>query len=345
MSLLPLPLGQSGFYFQNWEYSFSQAQKPLAMTTILVMLLVIAYASILLYRRFYLPHEPTSFAVQELPTVTKIIFQSVEERSKYDVNFQTENSRRVQFSCSPLKFEPGRGLTLELSGFLQPQSTWIGRPVSCYFKVSTDQKEPKWSFFHFSSTIMDLLQDKSRPCIILETPQRLERKQRRAHLRLDPPREDIPEVRIWPETLSNLDHHDDAPPLLHYLHSETDNAFWVRNISAGGLLLEIRQPVDDEVAEAMEKGKRLFISLFLRDLQQPHNNEYRLLAQIRKSFMEPGSAGSGKLLVGLLFVAHKPRGQPKAEDRWLSLNDKGVEEIEDWVFKRHLQIYQQKGLT
>ncbi|WP_092118362.1 hypothetical protein [Desulfonatronum thiosulfatophilum] len=342
---MPLLLsGQSGFYFQNWEHSFSQAQKPLVYTMILVTLLIMAYASILLYRRFFF-RETAFFAVQEAAVIHEIIHQSVRERSKYDINFQTEKARRVQFSCSPWKFEPGRGLILELSGFLQPQSTWVGRTVSSYFKVSTTQKEPKWSFFYFSSTITDLSYDKSRPCIILETPKCLERKQRRSHLRLDPPREDIPELRIWPETLSNLDHYGDAPPLLHYLHSETDNTFLIRNISAGGLLLEIRQPVDHEVAEAMEKGKRLFISLYLRDLQHPHNNEYRLLAQIRKSFMEPGNAETGKLLVGLLFVAHKPRGQPKAQDRWLPLNEKGVEEIEDWVFKRHLQIYQQKGLT
>lgn len=336
-----LPVGQTGFYFQNWTYDFSQGQNPLLFTLGLILALALVSAGMHLYRR-NARGNPAGHPIRDPKQIQEIISSSIQERATYEVRFQDKATQRFHFTCSPLEFDPVKGIILELSGFIKPQPTWIGRSVSCYFKVATSKKEMKWSFYHFATTCTGLLPKGSVQCLILDSPRRLERKQRRSHLRLDPPGEDIPEVRLWPETLSNLEQPEDTPPLLWFLNSEPENQFLILNISASGLLLEIHSSLRPEVQEIMEKGKRVFISLFLRDLEQPGTKEFRILAQIRNVTTDPMT---GRLLLGLLFVAHHAPNAHQSQPRWIPLDGKGIEEIEDWVFKRHIQIYQQKGLV
>jgi c-di-GMP-binding flagellar brake protein YcgR len=158
-------------------------------------------------------------------------------------------------------------------------------------------------------------------------------------LRLDPPRGDIPELRLWPETLSNLDRPEDDPPLLEFLDTRQDNQLQVINISASGLLLNIRPPLPEVLKTELEKGKRFYISLTLLDPGQTSIQTFQLLTQVRNVFFDPDQ---GQRFVGLSFAAHLTRTEGSMQ--WKPLNGKGVEEIEDWVFKRHLQIYREKGL-
>ncbi|PTN38058.1 hypothetical protein [Desulfonatronum sp. SC1] len=336
---LPLPVSQTEFYFQNWEFSFSDAQKPLTITIALILFLVLVSAAVTLYRRAK-GSETAGLSIHEPAKIQDILNEALQQRATYELRFQDESAQRTRFTCSPVGFAPAVGISLELSGYIKPRKSWIGRGVVCYFKTAGQRKEIKWSFFSFTTTIVDLVSSQTRQHIVLATPEKLERKQRRGHLRLDPPSEDIPEVQIWPETLSNLDRPEDDLPLLEFMVTQQDNPLRVLNISGGGLLLELRPPLPKVLGADLEKGHRFFIRLGLRDPEQGTVRSYQLLAQVRNIFIDPTH---GKRLIGLSFVAHLP--ETEGPRRWEPLNGNGVEEIEDWVFKRHLGLYREKGLV
>lgn len=338
----PVFTSQAGFYFRNWEHSLTNAQKPLTYTIGLILAFSIAYLAYSLYRKWF-SQEPRLFLTNNQAEIVTIFQQAVAKRATHEIQFQSEEGQRALFSCSPVEFETSKGILLEISGYIHPQESWIGREVLCHFKLASKQKDKKWLFYQFSSTITGIRQEGALEFIIVALPKHLEYKQRRQHLRLDPPSEDIPGVSIWPETLSHLDHPGDQPPLLSFVHGRPDNPLNVLNISAGGLLLEVRSTARNIPDNSLDKGNRLFVSLLLRD---PHKNavlEYLLLARVRNAFTDPAS---GNWLIGLSFSAyHASRGEDAKKELWVPLHGKGLEAIEDWVFKRHLQMYRQKGIV
>lgn len=336
---LPLPVSQAGLYFQNWGFSFSDAQKPLAITVSLILFLTLISVAGTLYRRAR-KSGTAGLSIHEPTRIRDILNEALHQRATHELRFQDESAQRTGFTCSPADVNPAVGITLDVSGFIKPQPSWIGRNVVCYFSIARQRNEAKWLFFSFATTIMDIDSRQTIQRIVLAIPDQLDRKQRRGHLRLDPPSEDIPEVQIWPETLSNLDRPEDDPPLLEYLTTRQENPLLVLNISAGGLLLELRPPLPKALGTDLEKGQRFYIRLVLRDPRQGPPQTYLLLTQIRNVFVDPTH---GKRLIGLSFVAHLP--DTEGPRRWKSLDGKGVEEIEDWVFKRHLGLYREKGLV
>jgi hypothetical protein len=336
---LPLPVSQAGFYFQNWGFSFSDAQKPLTITVTLILFLTLASVAGALYRRAR-KSGTAGLSIHEPTEIQDVLNEALQQRATYELRFEDESAQRIGFTCSPADSDPAVGITLEVSGFIKPQPSWVGRSVVCFFRIARQRKEPKWLFFSFATTIIDIDSRQAIPRIVLAIPDQLARKQRREHLRLDPPSEDIPEVQVWPETLSNLDHPEDDPPLLEYLITQQENPLSILNISAGGLLLELRPPLPPALGADLEKGQRFYIRLVLRDPERGPPKTYQLLSQVRNVFVDPTH---GKRLIGLSFVAHLPGTE--GPRRWKSLDGKGVEEIEDWVSKRHLGLYREKGLV
>lgn len=336
---LPVPVSQSGFYFQNWGFSFSDAHKPLTITLALILLLSLVSVASILYRRFR-DSGPVGLSLHESAQIREVLDEALQQRATLEVQFQEQDVRRTNFSCTPTGVDPFVGFTLEVSGFIKPQQSWIGRTVLCYFKVAGHHKDAKWSFFSFRTTIIDIVVRQARRRIVLAIPKQLDRKQRREHLRLDPPNEDIPEVQIWPETLSNLDWPEADPPLLEYRIAHQENPLRILNLSAGGLLLELRPPLPKALGADLEKGRRFYIRLVLNDPEQGAPQVHKLLAQVRNVFLDPTH---GKRLVGFSFAAWLPRTEGPGS--WQPLKGKGVEEIEDWVFKRHLELYREKGLV
>jgi hypothetical protein len=329
------------YYFRNWEYRLSEAQRPLTITLGLILLFSIGYLSYFLYRKWF-ARKTDIFSTTDSARIFAIFEQAVAERATHEIQFHGEAGQRTIFFCSPVGLESPRTIVLEVSGFIHPQESWVGRRVQCHFKLIADKNKQKWSFYHFFSTITGIRQERGLEFILVNLPGQLESKQRRQHLRLDPPSEDVPLLDIWPETLGNLDHPDKTPPMLSFIHGRQDNPMNVLNVSGGGLLLEVRPSAQDIPKNALDKGQRVFLNMGLRDPEQGRITEYLLLAQIRNVFIDPVT---GNRLVGLSFTALQAEDGNEEENRWTALHGKGVEEIEDWVFKRHLQLYRKKGIV
>lgn len=340
---LTSPIGQ---YFHSWG-NLDDAQKPLLITLGLVVIFSIIYVAYVLHQRKF-AQKPEITVARDPDRITAILEQSVTERSTYEIQFAGEGRQRAHFTCSPVQFAQGKEIVLELPGFIHPSNEWVGRIIFCFFRTSSGVKSPKWAFYKFQSTIAGVRKADQLEFITVVAPQELERSQRRQHLRLDPPSEEIPAVNIWPETagaLGNLEHPNAHPPLLTFVHGRPENPLRVVNISGGGLLLEIRPHTHRYLAENLAKGKRLFINLALRDEDKSTINEHVVLAQIRSVFWDQET---GNLQIGLSFSAHQatlPPDVKKGAKKWVTLNGQGVEAIEDWVFKKHLQMYREKGVV
>jgi c-di-GMP-binding flagellar brake protein YcgR len=338
---IPLPLNQSGFYFRNWEYDMGDFSMPLLIIVGLVALLVLASVGQHLYRR-YKRVQDDGFTIHNARQIQKIFTQALDERATFDTQFQGEWSQRPHFSCAPLDLDVQTGLTLEIPAFVQARQSWIGREVICYFKIAAGRRDAKWNFFHFTSRLIAARPRGKVGTISLALPEILHRGQRRAHLRLEPLSQDIPEIHLWPETLSNQNVPEEAPPLLSLTPDMQERHLFLINISAGGLLLEVRAPTHLIDEETLEKGKRFHIHLLLHDPDRQRLEPYRLLAQVRNMHTDPVTAHR---LVGLAFVALQTQSGEDKGSKWVRLEGKGVESIEDWVFKRHLRLYRQKGLA
>lgn len=338
-ALPPLPTSQTNLYFQNWEYSLSQAQRPLTLTITLIAFLALVALGLHL-RRKWTSREGNWLAVIDPVEIRTILGQAVQERATFDTSFQGEWAQRTHFSCAPLDLDAGRKIILETPAFTPPQPAWIGRRVTCHFRIGSARSDVKWLFYHFSTVITDIQSYDTRETIIINVPQKLQRGQRRAHLRLEPFTQDVPSLRLWPETLAMVDVFEEEPPTASFLHTRRDNHLHVLNISAGGVLLEIRATQRQLPDDILEKGKRFYLSIALRDPENDAVRDFHLKAKIRNLFTDPHE---GKRLAGFSFTAYriKPGDDP---NNWVSLDGKGVEAIDDWVFKRHLQIYREKGL-
>lgn len=336
----PVFTNQAGYYFRNWEHSLEDAQGPLLFTLGLVVVFSIIYVAYVLYQRKF-ARNPEIAVIRDSEKITAILEQSVAERSTYEVQFEGEGRQRAHFTCSPVQFAQGKAVILEVPDFVHPREEWVGRAVFCFFRVSSGLKEPKWIFYKMQSTIAGVRKTGSLGFIAVLTPRELERSQRRQHLRLDPPSGDILAVSIWPETLGNLEHPEDEPPLLTFVYGRPDNFLRVVNISGGGLLLEIRLIDHQGLAENFTRGKRLHVHLALRDVDKDATQEHFLIARIRNAFTDPKT---GNLQIGLSFSAYQIT-LPSDEKKWVTLKGQGVEAIEDWVFKKHLQIYREQGVV
>lgn len=333
---------QAGFYFRNWEYSIGDAQGPLVFTLGLIIAAALAAIAYHLYRRRS-RKVGDLFALEDLPLVHSLLEQSIAERAKYEVRFASKTGKRMHFACTPLSMDSENALTLELSGFVHPQQEWVGRMVNANFRLASEKKELRWEFYEFQSTITGLRRRGNLEYIILQPPERLERKQRRQHLRLEPSGGDILRVDIWPETLTNLEHPEHAAAMASFRHGRKNNTLNVLNISAGGLLLELRAKSFHVDEESLSRGKRLAVRLDVRDFDEKTVKEYMIAARIRNAYADPVT---GHKVLGLSFAAYRAAAPDDPEkQRWINLHGKGLEPIEDWVFKRHLELYRQKGIV
>lgn len=332
---------QAGYYFRNWEYSLADAQKPLSITLGLILLCALLYM-------FYHFHQKRNakrtrpFSTDKVAQIRDILEQSVSERATYTVQFHEKSEQRADFSCSPVRLSPDRGILLETSAYINPRPEWIGRSVICFFKVSSGKKRHQWMFYTFTSVISSIVREANQTCILVDLPERMKLEQRRQFLRIDPLPADIPRVLVWPETLGNLDSFEDSPPLFSFELDGQNNYLKIVDISASGLLLNIKPRRLNIPKSSLDRGQRLYMKLVIRKTSPEDVAEFLVLARIRNVLADTADSA---LNLGVSFEAIKRPASPADSHGWTRLQDGGIEEIGDWVFAKHLQRYREKGVV
>jgi len=280
--------------------------------------------------------------------IASLLQTAFDQRVKIDLLLEHNSAQSRFISCVLLDVSP-HGVVVELSESVRLSQEWMGRHAEVYFKIKSDDS-PQQLFYQFTSEIVAIgASPHGNTVATLEFPDRIETGQKRAHLRIDPPSNAIRGFQLWPESRGpdgrlSGDMRDWGRPVLQHEWSHASRVRIV-NISGGGIRFEFHTAsLQARERPSFRLGDRFFVSL---DLYEPGDGEsvrLFLLAKVRNAFDD--YAGK-RLEIGLEFLG---QGQ-KTLDRpdfvlWRELpEDTGVETIDNWVFKRHLEMHREKGIA
>lgn len=349
--LTPLAADRTTEYFSEIGRSFSDSsmRDQLSMQVIGVLAAIVAVlvtVIVLMWLRarrnaVYIPHgwilTPTDIEVT--------LKSAMDQRSKFEVQFHSETEKRRSTFCTV--FDVANGvITMECSGLKNISKSWMGRMVDCYFRVQDEKRSQR--YYMFSSSIAGI-----RPVtteishISIAIPEKLEQKQKRASLRVDPPEQYILGIAVWKERMLGDGNHDLniknwGKPLLSYIPGKRAQ-IRLSNISAGGVKLHVKRQDAKDSGLEFNIGDRLFILLDLWEPETGQRQRHWLLCRLQLPFTD---FETRDMDLGMQFLrrAEMKEGS-NSELAWgPSLRSNEVDEIGNWAMRRHLELYREKGL-
>ncbi|MFW5487601.1 MAG: hypothetical protein ACNI3A_04150 [Desulfovibrio sp.] len=343
--------------FKNtfFNYSFS-SDAALFLLGLLLFLLTAVLAGVL-FNKFFRHKEsrlPTNLIVDR-QRIDKILNNALQERAKLELRFAHEDPAGGRFISGAFVEIGKEAVVLELSDLVDVSSSWIGRKIEAFFKVSSPRAGRKKSkhkgatFFTFTVEILGIKKTSEEyVAVTVAFPHSIEAKQKRTHLRLDPPSSLIYGVNLWKESRTAMGKVNsnistwEAPLLV--MDQDVRDTMTLQNISAGGIRLEIQPGWQKEDTDIFELGKRFIVRLDLFNPTENNVDRHYLYTVVRNKYED---FTTHKLEVGLKFLA---TGYPSAEDpdilHWeVAKGENGVETIDNWVFKRHLELYRNTGMA
>ncbi|UZP68202.1 hypothetical protein N1030_04275 [Desulfovibrio mangrovi] len=338
-------------YFSEISRSFthSTASEMISMQAILVLLIVVlVLVGVIIVMWFrskkntvYIPHG----WVLEPQSIQKNLNEAMELRSKMELQFHSESNRRRSTFCSLYEMSADT-VTMECSTLKNISRNWLGKYVDCYFRIQDEHHNPL--HYMFTSPIIGIRPVGNDICHLnLAMPNKLELKQKRAALRVDPPDQYIMGIALWPEKLLSDATHDMnfknwGKPVLSYIPGKRAEIRLV-NVSAGGLKLHVKRQNAKECGLSFNIGDRLFVLLDLWEPEAGQRNRYWLLCRLQMPYID---FETRDVDLGLQFMRRAEIvDNSNGELFWLSpLRDNEVDEIGNWAMKRHLELYREKGI-
>ncbi len=277
--------------------------------------------------------------------IVAVLTKAMLQRAKLEMRFlPTDESRRAT-SCNIVDLGP-ETLKLDLADDVSASHEWIDRGVELFFKIV----EKKRVIFHtFSTSIVGVRKLPNEAIhLVVELPEKIELNQKRSFLRLEPPSQYLLGLAVW---LSGADasgikgSHTKkwGRPDLTFTPGDGANVVHVLNLSAGGMRLAIRNKALRDKGLAVEVSHRVYALL---DLYDPDLNEKRrlwLYCRV-KSRYEDFQTRDVELGLKFLVLGRQRQSDPYMLE-WFKLDHNGVEWLGEWVMKRHLEIYREKGIV
>jgi uncharacterized membrane protein YciS (DUF1049 family) len=268
-----------------------------------------------------------------------------DENEKFEVQFHSEGEKRRSATCRMASIN-GEAVTIECSGLTNLQSDWIGKVVDCYFQT---RKFGSGSiFFMFTSPIIGIRSCSDGTAVLnLKLPEKLEQRQKRASLRISPPQQYIMGLAVWsaPDGLickGKIDIRQWGRPMLTFL-PEKSFQIALDNISAGGIKVRIPREEIRNCKLDFKMGDKLFTLLDLWDPDTGQRIRYWVLCRIQNPFVD-FVTHDAELGMQFLHTA-RPDGDNASELCWSEeISESGVESIGNWVMRRHLELYREKGI-
>lgn len=274
------------------------------------------------------------------------------QRARFDIMLESKDARSRFIPCA-LVSSSDDGVSLELSEMIQLSDEWLGQKAEVYFKLKLENPDLP-NFFGFEAEIASLgVSSHGATLITVRLPDRIELRQKRSRLRIDPPFKLVRNFTVWPERREEdgslaRDPKTWGEPLMR--HDPKDpRAIRILDISGGGIKVLVQQKAiaqrfTDGRRPLFFPGARFFIDLGLHDPKS--NTLLRLLLQATiKTASTKGP--SRDLEMGMAFTAQariSPDSPNQVEWRVLA-GDDSVEGIDNWVFKRHLDVHREKGIA
>ncbi len=289
--------------------------------------------------KILLRHKDNEPARQRERTLA-ILGQALRHRSRVDANFHPMDTARLVMSCT-LESVDENGLTLELPGGMDPSQNWVGKSMICFFRVPGTNGRP--FFYKFTAPISAVRRHGEIRYLDFALPDQMELGQKRRHMRLDLPKNDIVDFRVWP----GMDEHDppcDADPdkwpePLAVYRQETDSTLHVLDLSGGGIRLEYDPRQFPTLNDFLRRYPTLFMRLELIRLAPKLPCVYHMTARLRT---KQEDFRTGSFMLGYEFTEC---GSTSTEGQinWIKIDpEQGIEDLVTWIFKRHLELYRER---
>ncbi|QLA16708.1 hypothetical protein GD605_11600 [Desulfolutivibrio sulfoxidireducens] len=291
-------------------------------------------------------HIPLSW-ITDKDKIDGIFAMALRHRSKIRVSFSREETASAFTGTALVDVLPS-GLVLEMSASVRANRAWIGKLVECDFRLRLDPKKEHWSFYNFVAEIKDVaVRPDDCALVTVSMPSRLEMEQKRAFLRVNPPRRDVKECDIWPPAHFRAEGRRLEDPATwerpHLgLTEATAPDIEIKDISGGGMRLFLRADALRSGQGLLEVGRRIYLSLRLADPGAPEGAAFYLSCRVQNIY--PGDGPESGKAFGLRFVGF---GEPDPEHPpllvWRPPHGGGVPAVDEWAYRKHLELYRSRG--
>ncbi len=279
--------------------------------------------------------------------IRALLDTALAQRSKVRVSFVRDDPGTRSTDASILAVDPARGVTLEMTSLVRANPNWVGKLVACDFRLRLDPRRNHLNFYNFVTPVRHIA--KAGDDFVHMTvgwPSRLELEQKRGFLRVEPPQSFVLGLELWHEGAirGSRGHFNDpatwGEPLLRVAAPTDAPAAHVRNISGGGLRLEVQGEAVRHHAHLFEPGNRFLMHLLLADPEAGHPMSCYLALRLQNIYGD--AEAGGQKAMGFRFLSYgEPNGSPLGTLSWKTAVA-GVAAVDDWVFKRHLEIYRSR---
>lgn len=300
----------------------------------LVVVISLALKRLMLLR----DNEPAKIRARTL----KILNQALRHRSRIDASFHPIDTARLVLACALEEVRQDR-ISLELPAGIETSNNWIGRELVCFFRIPGEHGRP--FFYKFIAPIIGARRFGDIHYLDLAMPDHVELGQKRRHMRLDIPKNDVVDFRIWP----GVD--DQSPPCeadldqwpepLAIYRQDMDSQVSVLDLSGGGIRLEYDPRQFPNLNTFLRRYTTLFMRLELIPMAPRLPSVYYMSARLRT---KQENFETGSLMLGYEFV-ECGQAQATGDINWLTIDpDHGVEDLVTWIFKRHLELYREREI-
>ncbi len=291
--------------------------------------------------------RPTTW-ITKPAEVRALVETALTQRSKVRVSFVRDDPGARMTDAAIIAASPGRGIELEMTSLVRANPTWVGKLVACDFRLRIDPHRDLHSFYNFVAPILAI--GKAGDNFIhmtVDWPARLELEQKRGFLRVEPPQNVILELELWHEsTIKNnrgrfADPATWGEPLLRYDPKFDTPDIELRNISGGGLRLEVQHEAYRRGHRLFEPTSRFIARLLLAEPEIGQPVEFNLALRLQNLYGDPKALGI--VGVGFHITSFAVPGDTPGEPLSWKTAAAGVPALDDWAYRRHLAIYRQRG--
>jgi hypothetical protein len=325
----PLILAEAGF--ASWEIRTGIA----ALSA--VLLLSLAW---IVFRRRRKTRE--GFLAEDIVTspddVRNALRHARNEGNPFELTLLREGKFHHKVGLKLVDIGP-EAMTMELPGFLNISADWKGKTVECSFSVTIQRKNQ--AFYYFRSMVVDIRPAPGFPSMTLSLPELLELRQKRDHLRLEPPSDAVVELALRPISNERIHPKDVLPTRDKAVHSlpQTTSPVRLLNISAGGARLELRPNLLPFPLSNLRPDGYIALSLTLADREPEKYHSWYMVGRIRNLVW---NKHGDTMEMGLRFSRAGEKDANSSSARPLHrIEKRGVEGLGRWIFQRHLELYRQ----
>lgn len=281
--------------------------------------------------------------------IRALLETALTQRSKMRVSFVRDDPGTRSTDATILAVDRTRGIEMEMTSLVRANQQWIGKLVACDFRLRLDPRKDYQHFYAFVSPVRTIA--KAGDDFIHMTvawPDRLELEQKRAFLRVEPPRSTILELELWHEAMIRAvrgrfsDPTSWGEPLVRRDPRLAPPEVELRNLSGGGARVDIRTEAIHRRIALFELGGRFVLRLRLADPETEEALDFYLASRLQNIYGDPDIAGNKAYGFRFLSFGEQAEGAVDPNLAWKTATT-GVPALDDWVFRRHLEAYRARG--